>query len=174
MQALSRIACLLAMTCLGACASTPVAGVEQTIPETFNPGSTWKQVVAEIAFINGAGELTREVHAASTVRVGEPLTVEVTSYGGGCEAQGSGEVAVEGLEADIHVFDYTFVPLPAAPGMEHVAHVCTTPLKMFRKRFPVHFDQRGEAVVRVHGKRRDVRTPGRDLPEVVTLRVRVR
>ncbi|MDO5505900.1 MAG: hypothetical protein Q4F49_06385 [Pseudoxanthomonas suwonensis] len=171
MRMLNKTAALLAAICLGACVTTHPERPVATGSETFRPGSIWRQVPAVIALLDGTGQLTRDVHAPPRVRAGQPLMVDVTSYGGGCESQGTGQVSVEGMEADIRVFDYTDVS-PPTPGFEHVDRICTTGLKVFRKRFAVQFQRSGDALVRVHGVRRaagqlDTTT------EVLEFRVRV-
>jgi len=51
----------------------------------------------------------------TTARVGEPVTVQVLSWFGGCVEPGETEAAVSGLLAEVHVYHYERVPPPNPP-----------------------------------------------------------
>ncbi|HEX6371963.1 MAG TPA: hypothetical protein VF006_23770 [Longimicrobium sp.] len=100
-----------------------------------------------------------EVAAPSAARAGEPLTVQVTTYGNGCNTAGRDEVRTRGLEADV---------LPR--DLDHSRELIDCPdlLRVFRHTATVRFDQPGAATVRVHGRR----LPGGE-PVVVTRSVTI-
>ena len=77
--------------------------------------------------------------------VGEPVRVVVTTYGGGCIAQGETEAAVVGLAADVTPYDYVAVRLPP-----HGA--CTMELRLYVHEATLTFAAAGRATVRVHGR----------------------
>ena len=74
----------------------------------------------------------------------QPVTVTITSYGGGCITQGETDVAVGDLLAVIRPYRYEAVG-PVA---------CTAELRIFRHVATVQFAQLGLATVRVIGEQR--------------------
>jgi hypothetical protein len=85
---------------------------------------------------------TAQVTVPQTVAVGEPATVVVTTYGGGCIRTGDMEVQVTGLVAELTPYDH-FPPAGA---------ICTADLRLNRHTATVQFTQRGRATVRVRGR----------------------
>lgn len=91
-----------------------------------------------------------QVTAPASVLVGEPVTVSVTSYGGGCVRKGYTEV-VQGQGMTVSVRPYE---LHAGDGKS----VCTDELALYRHQVTLRFDQPGTATLRIHG----TRMPGRE------------
>ena len=79
-----------------------------------------------------------------TVAVGAPVTLEITSYGGGCIGQGETDVTVAGLVAEVRPYDYFVTDLPPATA-------CTEELRLYTHVATVQFARAGRALVRVHG-----------------------
>ena len=84
------------------------------------------------------------VSVPDSARAGEPFTVELASYGGGCVRKGRTDVANEGMTADIRPFDYHNTARNV---------VCTAELSLYRHDVTVRFDRPGTATIRVHGRR---------------------
>lgn len=100
-----------------------------------------------------------DVEVPATVRAGEPLTVQVVTFGNGCNAVGGTDVVVRALEADVLPWD-----------LDHSSEKVDCPdlLRTFRHSATVRFEQPGTATVRVNGRR----LPG-DAPVVVVRSVAV-
>lgn len=132
---------------------------------------TWRRIESTIVFLDYRGEAMipePTVEHSLRVRVGEPLRVTIRSFGGGCEAAGGLDGAVQGLTAELRPWDYTHAPSGPA-GLEYV---CTTPLNVFKRTATLVFDQPGRATIRVHGLRSHGREPGHP-PVVLTSTVAV-
>ncbi len=104
---------------------------------------------------------TTTVTLSTSVRVGVPLSITVTSFGGGCITRGETESTVRGLEAEVRPYRYEIVRLP--PNM-----ACTDEFRIFQHTTSLQFGEPGDAHVRVLGLRR----PG-DAPYVVEREVQV-
>ena len=133
------LALLASFVALGACS---VLGLEE--PET----------VRGAAILLHYGDTTT-VTLPTSARVGVPVSIAVTSFGGGCITQGETEFTLRGLEAEVRPYRYEAVRLP--PNM-----ACTDELRIFRHTVSLEFEESGDARVRVFGLRR----PG-DAPHVV-------
>lgn len=85
-----------------------------------------------------------EVDVPATVRAGEPLTVQVVTFGNGCNTAGGTDVVVRGLEANVLPWD-----------LDHSSEKVDCPdlLRTFRHSATVRFEQPGAATVRVNGRR---------------------
>lgn len=164
----------LATLLLAACASTAPRPTAITANEPFNPGSIWEQIPAQIRLVRGDGSFEQEIRAPTRVALGQPVDVWVTTYWGGCIHPGSGQIRVDGLQADVQVFDFRLRQLAPSgdPERDKLDLVCLTYLRVAPRLFQVRFEQRGDAVIRVHGEGRDVLSPT-PTPEVVELRVQV-
>jgi hypothetical protein len=71
------------------------------------------------------------------------VTVRVTTYGNGCYSQGETETAVEGLEANIRPWDYTF--------SARSDRACPDVLLSFVHEAVLRFDDAGTVRIRVRG-----------------------
>ena len=90
---------------------------------------------------------------------GRAVTVSVTTYGGGCEAQGETEVAVNGLNAVVTPYDYTTT-----------AAACPDILKSFVHSTSIQFAGFGTAQITIRGldsRTRTATNPGGDTMSVV-------
>jgi hypothetical protein len=85
-----------------------------------------------------------EVTVPATAHAGEPFTVHVVTWGGGCTAKSDTDVSVSGRTADVRPYDVT-VSDPAV--------VCPEILRSLPHDVTVRFDTPGTATVRVHGRR---------------------
>jgi len=95
---------------------------------------------------------TGAVTLPNSARVGVPLPVTVTSFGGGCITKGETDVMVTGLLAEVRPYRYEVVRLPL-----HSA--CTGELRLFLHVTQVQFDAPGDARIRVVGVARPGDTP---------------
>ena len=84
----------------------------------------------------------------------QPVTVAVTSYGGGCITQGETDVAVSDLLAVIRPYRYEVTGSHA---------FCEDAVRLFQHVATIQFAKAGQAEVRVIGERR----PGDDQIELV-------
>jgi len=95
---------------------------------------------------------TTTVTVPTSVRVGVPVSITATSFGGGCIAKGETELTLRGLEAEVRPYRYETIRLP--PNM-----ACTSELRIFQHTVTLEFEQPGVARVRVFGLRRPGETP---------------
>lgn len=133
-----------ALAVLLGCQASPVAPARQS-PEL---------PLAEQAAVVGAS--TRRVavvyhhedpavlEVPETGRVGEPITVQVTTYGGGCVRDDTTVATVAGLQADIVPYQQIFTPGPRGG--------CTRDLRITRRSVRVVFGTPGPARVRLIGR----------------------
>ena len=133
------VALLVSVVAVGACS---VLSLEE--PET----------VRGAAILLHYGDATT-VTVPTSARVDVPVSITVTSFGGGCIAQGETEFTLRGLEAEVRPYRYETVRLP--PNV-----ACTDELRIFQHTISLEFEEPGDARVRVFGLRR----PG-DAPHVV-------
>jgi len=103
-------------------------------------GPTTERRPALLSFYSDSATVT----LPDTVRRLQPLTITVTSYGGGCISQGETDVAVSDLQAEIRPYRYELV----GPDV-----ICTTELRVFDHVATVQFAKVGTASVRVFGER---------------------
>jgi hypothetical protein len=89
------------------------------------------------------GESADVVDAPAAV-AGEPFTVTVATYGGGCEMADSLEVSLAADGAELAPYDRTYIPAGSA---------CTTVLRRFPRTTELVFEAPGEKTLTVHGRR---------------------
>lgn len=99
------------------------------------------------------------------VRVGEEFLVNVTTVGGGCDEAGDHGVVLSEGSASVYVYDFTAANRPNT--------VCPMILKTFQHRVPMRFDQPGQAVIRIWGRRLGRYEPEGGSPAVLEVRVEV-
>ena len=88
-----------------------------------------------------------DITAPDTVTVGEPFAVVVTTYGlSGCWEPRGESVSVDGIDASVTPFD---VDTRGQPGRD----VCTAAITPLNHTFNLQFDQAGEGMLRVDGRR---------------------
>lgn len=104
-----------------------------------------------------------EVIAPESATAGQPFTVAIRTYGGGCIRQGTTEVSVRGRTADLR---------PRDTRAQAAGVVCTADLRLFRHEASVRFDEPGRATLRIHGVRVD--RGGDSQPLVITRSIIVR
>ena len=128
-------------------AETPALALEQPYPA---PGHSALRA-AQIHFYHDP--LLVEVPPTATA--GAPFTVAVTTYGGGCIAEDTTVVKVQGNRVD--VVPYQRIYLPAPNG------ACTQELRITRRQASVVVPTAGNAIVRVIGRA----APGDSLVQVL-------
>ena len=92
------------------------------------------------------------VRMPGSAHVGVPVSITVTSFGGGCITQGDTEVTVRGLVAEVRPYRYETVRLPPNAA-------CTSELRIFEHTVSFQFSEPGEASVRIVGLRRPQDAP---------------
>lgn len=106
------------------------------------------------------------VQAPSSVAVGERFTITITTTGSGCERLGDTGVLLGERDAVIYVYDFTSANRPGV--------ACTMIFKHLKREVPLTFQQPGEAVIRVWGRRSTPDgAPGGE-PLMVERRIQVR
>jgi hypothetical protein len=122
---------VLATSLLAACSATEPGDL------AGGPGDPQGRVRV-VGAIKGYNQDDPRIEVSTQGRI---VRLAVTTYGGGCHAQGETQVVVSGLTADVTPYDYT------APS----ATICTAQLVSFRHDVVISFDRGGTAVIRVHG-----------------------
>ena len=87
---------------------------------------------------------TGTVTLPSSARVGVPVEISVTSFGGGCITKGETDVKVTGLLAEVRPYRHEMVRLRPNTA-------CTSELRIFHHVVQVQFETPGDADVRVFG-----------------------
>lgn len=72
---------------------------------------------------------------------GEPFTVTVITYGGGCLSQGPTRVRIRGTTAEVRPYD-----------VHSGGNVCPSDVQLYEHTATVRIDEPGAATVRVHGR----------------------
>ncbi len=91
-----------------------------------------------------------QVEIPTVVSAGEPFTVTVTTYGGGCVAKGEMEVEQSARRAVLRPYD---VDIRAARPSSPVPNVCTTVLLLHRHEAELRFSTPGVGEVVIWGRR---------------------
>jgi len=86
-----------------------------------------------------------EVIAPSTVFVGEPFEVTVSTFGGGCTSFGETRLSVSGLTAEIRPYDSEVTHAPKNYG-------CTGELLILSHTVTLDFNRRGRALIWIYGR----------------------
>ena len=132
-------ATMLTLAAAAACRSSTAPAVSSPalyLEEPLAPGIAVRRV-ARIAFYSDPAVV--EVPAAAVAAV--PLTVAVTTYGGGCVGEDTTVTFVEGLHADV---------VPYQRVITGVA--CTLELRITKRQIAIVFAAAGRATVRVIGR----------------------
>ncbi|MEZ5346565.1 MAG: hypothetical protein R2681_13525 [Pyrinomonadaceae bacterium] len=96
-------------------------------------------------FNSDTPQLADAVTLPESVEAGKDFEISVTTSGSGCVSAGETEVVSSQSAADIFVYDHTTATRPNV--------VCTMIFKTFRHTAILRFDERGEAMIRVWGRR---------------------
>ena len=97
--------------------------------------------------------------APDTVTAGEEFEITIATFGGGCETVGDTAVVVSAAGADVWVYDFTTATQPEV--------ACEDILRRLTHTVTLRFDQPGERVLRVWGRRVGPETPGLGVPTVL-------
>ncbi len=130
---------MLTLAAAAACRSSTgptVSSPALSLEEPLKPGISVRRV-ARILFAND--RVLVDVPAAAVA--GVPLTVAVTTYGGGCVGEDTTVTFVEGLHADV---------VPYQRVITGVA--CTLELRITKRQVAIVFPAAGRATVRVIGR----------------------
>ena len=156
------IGALVLSMALVACGSAPAGSVAPSavassapLPsaEASQPGGAGEPAGQRVSGIvdyyadGSAGVIT----APATVTAGQPFDITITTFGGGCESAGGGDVVVAGDVATIDVFDWSV----AGPTVS-----CVAMLKRLPRTVSVTFATPGPATIKVNGQRVGQETPG--------------
>ncbi len=140
---------------LAACQTAPSA------PDTATPSAPLTeqtpasgQTARRIATITGYGEST-VVDVPAAAHVGEPVTIGVTTYGGGCITEDTTTAIIASRRADVTPYQLVYTPRPGEG--------CTLDLRINRRTVRVTFATAGAAQVVVTGRAQ----PGDSLVRVV-------
>jgi hypothetical protein len=127
---------------------------------TESPGSR----AGEEAVIPGIIDFGEEgsknvVTAPSNVKVAEDFKITVTTFGGGCEREGTTSMIKTATGADIIVYDVTAATRPGV--------ICTAEIKRLPHKLTLRFDKPGQALIRVWGRRVGPDTPPFGMPAIL-------
>jgi len=99
------------------------------------------------------------VTAPETAQAGEPFSLTISTFGGGCDSAGDTSVVMEPDGATVLVYDFT-----AATGPDVV---CPAILNRLDHTVTLQFDAPGEKTIRVWGRRVGADTPVSGVPTVI-------
>jgi hypothetical protein len=99
------------------------------------------------------------VTAPSTVAVGEDFKITITTFGGGCEREGTSSTIITATGASIMVYDIT--------SAIHPGVICTAVIKRMPHTLTLRFEKPGQALIRIWGRRVGAETPPLGLPVVL-------
>ncbi len=141
-------ALLLGSLLLG-CRATPteIAVSVADLPIAEQPFQEGQRALRVAKVLLGTSRDTLVVDAAPTVRVGESLVVQLTTYGSGCIDPDTTVTVVSGLLATVVPYQRYFTP-PNGGG-------CTRPLIFERRTVRVVFTSAGSATLRFIGRTSD-------------------
>ena len=130
---------------LTACGVATIA--TSATPTTITP--TTSSIPAGERQVPGIIDYFREpqhtvIIAPNTITINTPFEIQISTFGGGCERTGSGDVHVTGLQAEVFVYDYT---------TRNFQTPCTQELKRLSRTVKLQFAEAGEARIIVHGVR---------------------
>lgn len=117
-------------------------------------GDSYELDLAQVEYFN----LGARVEAPTSVAVGESFELTVGTYGGGCILEGSTEVELADIEADVTPYDRYLT----GDG------TCTADLRFYDHVGELRFDTAGEKTIRIHGRR-----VADDVDEVIEIPVSV-
>jgi hypothetical protein len=89
-----------------------------------------------------------QVIARSPGHLGDPIVLRIRQYSGGCSTPAEIETSVDGLHADVWVYE-----IDATRKAENPAGACTTELLIDDREVAVPFQRRGRTTITVHGQR---------------------
>jgi len=136
----SRLVNAAAVLILAACTASPKADVP-TDGGTGGSGSG-KRVFGTIEHYGDPAQ----VEVPVSVRRGQPFTVTVVTYGGGCIDKGETKVEVEALRAEVRPYDYNTSP---------IERICTDELRSHKHTATLSFEEAGAAEIVFYGLKED-------------------
>ena len=128
--------------------------------ETAKPGARATQEAVVLGIIDFGNEGSKNVVTApSTVAVGEEFKITITTFGSGCEREGTSSTIITATGASIMVYDITAA---IRPGV-----ICAAVIKRLPHEVILRFDKPGQGVIRVWGRRVGPDTPPVGVPVVL-------
>ena len=118
-----------------------------------SPPQSAEQPVARVPGVLGfdSKELSSAISVPPTVNANKDFQVTITTSGNGCVDAGETAVILTENGADIFVYDFTTA---VGPGI-----ICTMILQQFPHTATLRFTKKGEAVIRVWGRRQGGTSP---------------
>ncbi len=140
--------------------ASPVANsAENTAPPVKN-----QQARVPGVLYSESQDLSGSVTAPASVKAGADFQVTVTTSGNGCVSAADEGVILADASADVFVYDFTTATRPGT--------ICTMIFKQLQHKVTLRFAAKGEAVIRVWGRRQGG-TSQTGEPVVVEKRVKV-
>ena len=127
---------------LAACAASPNGGGGSPGGGEANGSGPSERVFGTIEYY---GE-PAQVEVPDLVEQGQPFTVTVMTYGGGCIEKGETKVEVEALRAEVRPYDYDTSPLNG---------ICNDELRVHKHTATLSFGEAGTAEVVFYGLKED-------------------
>jgi hypothetical protein len=134
---------------------------------TAQPGARATPEAVVLGIIDfGTQGSTNVVNAPSTVAVGEEFKFTITTFGGGCEREGTSSTIITATGASIMVYDIT--------SAIHPGVICTAEIKRFPHSLSLRFEKPGQALIRVWGRRVGPDTPPVGIPAILEHRLTIK
>ena len=134
---------------------------------TAKPGARATQEAVVLGIIDLGNEGSKNVVTApSTVAVGEEFKITITTFGGGCEREGTSSTIITAEGATIMVYDIT--------SAIHPGVICTAEIKRLPHSLSLRFDKPGQALIRVWGRRVGPDTPPLGVPAILEHRLTIK
>ncbi len=126
---------------------------QDTINNIKSPPQSAEEPQTRVPGVLGfeSNELSNAITVPKTIEANKSFQATVTTSGNGCANAGDTGVILSDNSADVFVYDFTTA---IRPGV-----VCTMILKQFSHTATLSFSKRGEAVIRVWGRRQGGASP---------------
>ena len=134
---------------------------------TAEPRARATQEAVVLGIIDFGNEGSKNVVTApSTVAVGEEFKITITTFGGGCEREGTSSTIITATGATIMVYDIT--------SAIHPRVICTAEIRRLPHRLSLRFEKPGQGVIKVWGRRVGPDTPPLGVPAILEHRLTVK
>jgi hypothetical protein len=122
-----------------------------------SPGPRNNEEAVILGIIDYGEERSKDVVTApSSVRVGEDFKITITTFGGGCEREGTTSTIRTATGASVMVYDITAATRPGV--------ICAAVIKRMPHSLTLRFERPGQALIRVWGRRVGPDTPPLGVP----------
>jgi hypothetical protein len=134
---------------------------------TAKPEAPATQEAVVLGIIDFGTEGSKNVVTAPrTVAVGEEFKMTITTFGGGCEREGTSSTIITATGASIMVYDIT--------SAIHPGVICTAEIKRLPHSLSLRFEKPGQALIRVWGRRVGPDTPPFGVPAILEHRLTIK